>query len=97
MADYSEFPTTPTAWQEAQAADWEPVLPLAIEDPDPRRGVDRTSLAAGLLFVVLAVVGLTEPVLPAELFDVVLVWSVGIVAGLGLLASELRRARRRRR
>ena len=59
--------------------------------------MDRTALAAGLLFVVLAVIGLAEPVLPDELFDGVLVWIVVIVAGLGLLVSELRRARRSRR
>ena len=97
MADYSEFPTTPTAWQEVRTPEWETVTPLATEDPDPPRGVDRTSLAAGLLFVVLAVLGLTEPVLPAELFDGVLVWIVVIVAGVSLLVSELRRSRRRRR
>ena len=97
MADYSEFPTTPTAWQEVRTPEWETVTPLATEDPDPRGGVDRIALAAGLLFVVLAVVGLAEPVLPEELFDGVLVWIVVIVAGLGLLVTELRRARRRRR
>ena len=97
MADYSEFPTTPTAWQEVQAQEWETVTPLATEDPEPQRGVDRTALAAGLVFVVLAVVGLAEPVLPDELFDGVLVWIVVIAAGLGLLVSELSRARRRRR
>ena len=55
MADYSEFPTTPTAWQEAQAADWEGAAPLATEDPAPARGIDATALVAGLLFVALAV------------------------------------------
>jgi hypothetical protein len=97
VADYSEFPTTPTAWREVQAQEWETVTPLATEDPEPPRGVDRTALAAGLVFVVLAVVGLAEPVLPEELFDGVLVWIVVIAAGLGLLVSELSRARRRRR
>ena len=35
MADYSEFPTTPTAWQEQQVRDWQTVMPLATEDPEP--------------------------------------------------------------
>ena len=33
MADYSEFPTTPTAWQEQQLRDWQTVTPLSTEDP----------------------------------------------------------------
>ena len=42
MADYSEFPTTPTAWQERQLEDWQTVLPLSTEDVEPprKRSVD---------------------------------------------------------
>jgi hypothetical protein len=36
VADYSEFPTTPTAWQEQQLADWQTVAPLTTEDPTPQ-------------------------------------------------------------
>ena len=56
MADYSEFPTTPTAWQEQQIRDWETVTPLSTEDPEPpRRKPDRGALIPGLFFVVLAI------------------------------------------
>jgi hypothetical protein len=53
VPDYSEFTTTPTAWQEHA---WGDVTPLEIEDPPrpERRGVDLTALVPGLLFVVLA-------------------------------------------
>ena len=36
MADYSEFPTTPTAWQEQQSATGRPMTPLTTEDPSRR-------------------------------------------------------------
>jgi len=56
VADYSEFPTTPTAWQEQQIRDWETVTPLSTEDPEPpRRKPDRGALIPGLFFVVLAI------------------------------------------
>ena len=32
MPDYSEFPTTPTAWQEAQLRDWQTITPLETEE-----------------------------------------------------------------
>ena len=38
MADYSEFPTTPTGWQETAGAEWETVTPLTTEDIAPPRG-----------------------------------------------------------
>ncbi len=96
MPDYSEFPTTPTAWQE-QA--WQDIAPLPLEDPPPpqRRGVDLTALVPGLVFVVLAVVLMAGAVLPLGLVtDGGLLWLVLIGGGVALLVSELRRARRRR-
>lgn len=99
MPDYSEFPTTPTAWQEQQLRDWQIVTPLSTEDPPrpERRGVDRTALVAGLVFVVLAVVLMAGAVLPIGLVtEGGLLWPVLIGGGVALLVSELRRARRRR-
>jgi len=44
--DYSEFPTTPTGWQERQAQEWETLTPLTTEDaPPPKRRVDLTAPA----------------------------------------------------
>ena len=41
MADYSEFPTTPTGWQERQSQEWQTVTPLSTEDvAPPKRRVD---------------------------------------------------------
>ena len=99
MADYSEFPTTPTAWQEAQLRDWQTITPLETEDPEPprRRAVDRVALVPGVFFVVLALVLMTGLDLPMGLFgDGGILWLVLIGAGVWLLMSELRRARRRR-
>ncbi|WNV74892.1 hypothetical protein [Geodermatophilus sp. DSM 44513] len=95
MPDYSEFPTTPTAWQE-QA--WGEVTPLETEDPPPpaRRGVDLAALVPGVLFVVPAVVFLAGAVLPAGLVDGSLLWLVLVGGGVALLVAEVRRARRRR-
>ena len=95
MPDYSEFPTTPTAWQEKA---WADVAPLALEDPapPPRRVPDLLALVAGLVFVVVALVSLAGLALPLELVaDGGLLWLVLIGAGVGLLVSEVRRARRR--
>ena len=98
MPDYSEFPTTPTAWQETA---WQEVTPLEVEDPPrppERRGVDLTALVPGLLFVVLAIVLMAGPALPLDLIaDGGLLWLVLIGGGVALLVAELRRARRRRR
>ena len=53
MPDYSEFPTTPTAWQEAHLRDWQTITPLATEDPEPaprRRGAGSgSSVASGVM------------------------------------------------
>lgn len=99
MADYSEFPTTPTAWQEAQMRDWQTVTPLETEDPEQprRRSVDRVALVPGVFFIVLAIVLMTGLDLPLGLFsDGGILWLVLIGAGVALLMSELRKARRRR-
>jgi hypothetical protein len=98
VADYSEFPTTPTAWQEQQMRDWETVTPLATEDPEPpRRKPDLTALVPGLFFMVLAITLMAGADLPVRLFeDGGFLWVVLIGAGVALLVSELRKARRRR-
>ncbi len=96
MPDYSEFPTTPTAWQEHA---WGDVTPLEVEDPPrpERRGVDLTALVPGLLFVVLALTVMVGAALPLDLLpDGGLLWLLLIGGGVALLVSELRRARRRR-
>ena len=96
MPDYSEFPTTPTAWQEHA---WGEITPLQTEDPLPpqRRGVDLTALLPGLLFVVLALTVMVSAVLPVDLlFGGGLGWLLLVGGGIALLASELRKARRRR-
>jgi hypothetical protein len=100
VPDYSEFPTTPTAWQEAALHDgWQEVQPLPPEDPAPpaRRGVDRISLGAGLFFSVLAVLAMAGvPLSPRVFGDGGLLWAALIALGVLLLAGELRKARRRR-
>ncbi|MGY2085819.1 hypothetical protein [Blastococcus sp. SYSU DS0539] len=96
MADYSEFPTTPTAWQEQQ---WQMVAPLETEDrpqPEPRRTVDLVALVPGLLFLVLAVTTMVGGDLPVRLFDDgALLWVLLVGAGVALLVRELRRPRSR--
>jgi hypothetical protein len=91
VADYSEFPTTPTAWQE--------VTPLETEDgaPPRRRPVDLGALIPGLFFIVLSIVLMAGVDLPLGLWkDGGLVWVLLIGGGIALLISELRKARRRR-
>lgn len=62
-----------------------------------QRSVDPVSLIAGLVFSVLAVLVLIGVDLPAGPFwDGGLGWVVLIGAGIALLVTELRRARRRR-
>ena len=98
MPDYSEFPTTPTGWQERQLADWQTVTPLSTEDADrtSRRTVDVVALVAGVVFVLFAVLGMSGlSVDGGFLADGGVVWLVLIGAGVALLVSELRRARRR--
>ena len=103
MADYSEFPTTPTGWQERQSQEWESqewqtVTPLATEDAvPPKRRVDLAALIPGLVFVVLAVVLMTGVDLPFGLWrGGGFVWVLLVGAGIALLVSELRRSRHRR-
>jgi hypothetical protein len=57
VADYSEFPTTPTAWQEIDQ--------FEVEDPPPppvRRAPDLVALVPGVFFTVVAVAVLGEAV-----------------------------------
>jgi len=95
--DYSEFETTPTAWQERALADWQTVTPLTTEDADrsPRRSTDLVALVAGAVFVLLAVLGLSGVDLESGfLVDGGFLWVLLIGAGTALLVKELRRARR---
>jgi hypothetical protein len=98
VADYSEFPTTPTAWQERQARDWETITPLSTEDPEPpRKRVDLGALIPGVVFSLLAILLMTGMDLPFGLWrDGGFVWVLLIGGGIALLLSELRKARRRR-
>ncbi len=100
MADYSEFPTTPTAWQEQQLRDWETVTPLTTEDVPaaPRRRVpDLGALIPGVVFVVLAILLMAGVDLPLGFWeDGGFVWFLVIGGGIALLISELKKARRRR-
>jgi hypothetical protein len=98
VADYSEFPTTPTGWQERQEQEWQAITPLSTEDaPPPQRRVDLGALIPGIVFVVLAVVLMTGVNLPFGLWrDGGFVWVLLIGGGIALLISELRKARRRR-
>jgi hypothetical protein len=96
--DYSEFPTTPTAWQERQARDWETIVPLSTEDPvPPRKRVDLGALIPGVIFTFLAIVLMTGVDLRFGLWrDGGFAWVLLIGGGIALLVSELRKARRRR-
>jgi len=98
VADYSEFPTTPTAWQERQEQEWQEITPLSTEDAlPPRRRVDLGALIPGIVFIVLAVVLMTGIDLPVGLWsNGGFVWILLIGGGIALLLSELRKARRRR-
>jgi len=99
VADYSEFPTTPTGWQERQLQDWQSITPLTTEDPagPPKRHVDLGALIPGVFFVVLAVVLMTGVDLPFGLWrGGGFVWVLLVGAGIALLVSELRKARHRR-
>lgn len=92
MDDYSEFPTTPTAWQE--------IDDFPVEDPPPppaRRGIDLVALVPGVAFVLLALVVLAGGSMPAVLFrNGGVLWGLLVVAGVLMLSGELRKARSRR-
>ena len=98
MDDYSEFPTTPTGWQERPAQEWQTVTPRTTEDaPPPRRRVDLGALIPGVFFVVLATVLMTGVDLPFGLWrGGGFAWVLLVGAGIALLVSELRKARSRR-
>jgi hypothetical protein len=96
VADYSEFPTTPTAWQEHV---WpEPVTTPDLPRPEEpvKRPVDRISLVVGVLFSVFAVMVLAGVDLGSDwLWGGGLLWVVLLGGGAALLVTELRRSRRR--
>jgi hypothetical protein len=90
VADYSEFPTTPTAWQEITALETEDTAPAPS-----RRTVDWVALIPGLIFIAMAITLMTG--IELFLFDNGgLVWLALIGGGVALLMSELRKARRTR-
>jgi len=99
VADYSEFPTTPTAWQEQQLQDWQTVTPLETEDPPPpppRRRVDLGALIPGVAFIVIAIVLMTGVEVSNGIFENGgILWLALIVGGIALLIRELRRTRHR--
>jgi hypothetical protein len=98
VPDYSEFPTTPTAWQEAQ---WEEYRTLETETSPQqlpeRRRPDLIALIPGVIFTVIAIVLMTGVNLPWTIFrDGGLVWVLLIGAGVLLLLSELRKLQHRK-
>jgi hypothetical protein len=100
VADFSEFPTTPTAWQEQALRELtapDPAPVPAVPPPPPvQRRPDLTALVPGVVFVLIALVGLVSADLPLGIFeDGGVAWVVLIGGGIALLVSEVRRARRR--
>ena len=96
MADYSEFPTTPTRWQENL---WpEPITTPEPDVPAPtKRSVDPVSLVIGAIFAVLGLLVTLGIDLPdSVVWHGGLLWLLLIGAGVALLVTELRRARNRR-
>ena len=88
MADYSEFPTTPTAGSEISAYETEDTTQVPR-----RRPVDWVALIPGLIFIALAITLMTG--IDVFLFDNGgLVWLALIGGGVTLLVSELRKVRR---
>jgi hypothetical protein len=94
--DYSEFPTTPTAWQERAWQQEIASLPAEAPPPQHRRSVDLVALVPGLAFVVLAIALMAGVRTPFLFRDGGILWLVLIGAGVALLVSELRKARARR-
>ena len=98
MPDYSEFPTTPTGWQERAWQDFAPVEmgPAEIEPvAPPKRRPDLVALVPGVAFIVLAIGIMAGVSVPFLFRDGGILWLVLIGAGVALLVSELRKARLR--
>jgi hypothetical protein len=97
VADYSEFPTTPTRWYENLMP--EPETSPSPERPSPpvRHGVDAVSLVMGLLFAALAVLLMAGVDVDVDWFGHGISWVLLIGAGIALLVNELRKSRRRHR
>jgi hypothetical protein len=95
VADYSEFPTTPTRWHENLLPEPETTPPATSPPPPVRRPVDPFSLIAGLLFIALAVLLMSGVDVSLDWFGHGIAWILLIGAGIGLLLNELRRTRRR--
>jgi hypothetical protein len=98
VADYSEFPTTPTRWHENLLPEPEDTLTPTGSTVAPvrRREVDPISLISGLLFIALAVLLMAGVDVSVDWFGHGIAWVLLIGAGLALLVNELRRARHRR-
>jgi len=94
VADYSEFPTTPTRWHENFEP--EPELVPASPPPPVRQGIDTVPLVMGLLFILLAVLLMAGVDVDVDWFGHGIAWILLIGAGIALLVNELRKARRRR-
>jgi hypothetical protein len=93
VPDYSEFPTTPTGWQERA---WQEVAPPPAEypTPEPPRRFDPVALVFGIVFAGLAVVLMTGVTIPSLVFNHGgILWALLIAGGVVLLAGELRKAR----
>ncbi|HEV7212527.1 MAG TPA: hypothetical protein VGN47_12535 [Blastococcus sp.] len=91
MDDYSEFETTPTAWQEIDE------FPIEAPPAPVRRGVDLVALIPGVFFSILAIAVLAGAGLPLRLLgNGGFLWIVLIGLGGLLLVKELRRTRRTR-
>jgi hypothetical protein len=99
VPDYSEFPTTPTAWQETQwhEARVESARELAAQgDPRPPRRPDPVALIPGVIFTVIAIVLMTGLNLPGAVFrGGGVLWVLLIGGGVLLILGELRKTRRR--
>lgn len=78
------------------AESWQRVSPPGTEDHPARRRPDVVALVAGIVFTVAALAGLADIAIDLDLLPGGVLLAVLLVgAGVALLASELRRARRR--